>query len=115
MIPESKAELESEPRASVEKEPSNGEHKVVRHALADSGEVDAAWVARIVEALSQTSSGQKFEGEWRGERSNVLGGTSPSLSTNSDATEDAAGPSKETAFAAKKKPFRIRHTRKYGS
>jgi hypothetical protein len=115
MIPESKAELESEPRASVEKEPSNGEHKVVRHALADSGEVDAAWVARIVEALSQTSSGQKFEGEWRGERSNVLGGTSPSLSTKSDATEDAAGPSKETAFAAKKKPFRIRHTRKYGS
>jgi hypothetical protein len=115
MISEPKAELEPESRASVEKEPSNGEHKVVRHALADSGEVDAAWVARIVEALSQTSSGQKFEVEWRGERSNVLGDTSPSLSTNSDATEDAAGPSKKTAFAAKRKPLRTRHTGKYGS
>jgi hypothetical protein len=115
MISEPKAELESEPQASVEKEPSNGERKVVRHALADSGEVDAAWVARIVEALSQTSSGQKFGVEWRGERSNVSGDTSPSLSTNSDATEDAAGPSKNNAFAAKRRLLRIRDTRKYRS
>jgi hypothetical protein len=115
MISWSKAELESELQASVEKEPSNGEHKVVRHALADCGEVDAAWVARIVEALSQTSSGHKFEVERRGERSNVLGDTSPSLSTNSDATEDAAGPSKTKASVAKRKPPRITDTRKYGS
>ena len=99
----------------MEKEPSNDDNKVVRHALADSGQVDAAWVARIVEALSQTSSGKEFEVEWRGERSNVLGDSSPSLSTDSDATQSAAGSSTKNSFAAKRKPFRMRDTRKFGS
>jgi hypothetical protein len=115
MISESEAELESEPQASVGKEPSNDDNKVARHALADSGQVDAAWVARIVEALSQTSSGKKFEVEWRGERSNVLSDSSPSLSTDSDATQSAAGPSTKNAIAGKRKPFRMRDTRKFGS
>ena len=115
MTSESQAELESEQRVSLDKEPSNGEHSVARHALADSGQVDAAWVARIVEALSQTSSGQKFGVEWRGERSNVGGDSPPSLSTNNDAIEKQAGPSRKNAFAAKRKPFRIRDTRKFGS
>jgi hypothetical protein len=115
MISESEAELESEPQTSLEKEPSNDESKVVRHALADSGQVDAAWVARIVEALSQTSSGKKFEVEWRGERSNVLSDSSAALSTDSDATQSAAGPPTKNALAAKRKPFHMRDTRKFGS
>ena len=110
MMSESKAGLESEPQASAEMEPTNSEHKVFRHALADSGEVDAAWVARIVEALSRTSSGQTFELERRGERSNVSAGASPSPSTDTDKTEDAAGPSKKNSLASEKKPLRMTDT-----
>jgi hypothetical protein len=110
MMSESKASLESEPQASVEMEPSNSEPKVFRHTLADSGELDAAWVARIVEALSRTSSGQMFELERRGERSNVSAGASPSQSTDTDETGDAAGPSKNSSLASDGKPLRITDT-----
>ena len=110
MMSESKAGLESEPQASVEMEPSNSEPKVFRHALADSGEVDAAWVARIVEALSLTSSGQMFELERRGERSNVSAAASPSPSTVTEETEDEAGPSKKNSLASERKPLRITDT-----
>jgi hypothetical protein len=110
LMSESKAGLESEPKASVEIEPSISEQKVFRHALADSGQVDAAWVERIVKALSRTSSGQMFELERRSERSDVSAGRSPSPSTDTDATEDAAGPSKKSSPTSESKPLRITDT-----
>ena len=109
-MPEFKAGLRSEPKASVEIEPSTSEQKVFRHTFADSGQVDAAWVARIVNTLSRTSSGQMFELEKRGERSDVSAGRSPSPSTDTDEAENAAGPSKENPVASESKPLHITDT-----
>jgi hypothetical protein len=105
-----KAGLESEPKANVEIEPSVSEQKAFRHALADSGQVDAAWVERIVKALSHTSSGQMFELERRGERSDVSASRSPPPSTDTVATEDAAGPSKKSSLTSEGKPIRTKDT-----
>lgn len=110
VMSESKAGLESEPKASVEIEPSVSEQKAFRHALADSGQVDAAWVERIVKALSDTSSGQMFELERRGETSDVSASRSPSPSTDTVATEDAAGPSKKSSLTSEGKPIRTKDT-----